>query len=50
MPAHEFSFVVAGLLGMAPETSQALLEMTIPQKRLDCVLGMINEIGFERDV
>jgi len=45
MPAHEFSFAAAGLLGMTPETSQALLEMTNAQVRLDTILEMINAIG-----
>ena len=45
MPVHKFSFAVAGLLGMAPDTSQALLEMTNAQQRLDTVLEMINAIG-----
>ena len=45
MPAHEFSFAVGGLLGMTPETSQTLLEMTNAQARLDTVLEMINAIG-----
>lgn len=45
MPAHKFSFAVAGLLGMPPDTSQALLEMTSAQQRLDTVLEMINAIG-----
>jgi len=45
MPAHKFSFAAAGLLGMTPETSQALLEMTNAQTRLDAVLDMINGIG-----
>ncbi|MEH6586283.1 MAG: LON peptidase substrate-binding domain-containing protein [Halioglobus sp.] len=45
MPAHAFSFAAAGLLGMAPETSQALLEMTNAQNRLDTILEMINAIG-----
>lgn len=47
MPAHKFSFVIAGLLGMPSEMSQRLLEMTNPQERLDDVLGMINEIGAD---
>jgi len=47
MPAHEFSFAAAGLLGMAPETSQTLLEMTNAQMRVDTVLEMINAIGSE---
>lgn len=45
MPAHKFSFAVAGLLRMAPETSQALLEITDAQQRMDTVLEMINTIG-----
>jgi hypothetical protein len=45
MPAQTFSFAVAGLLGMPPETSQALLEMTSAQVRLDTVLEMINTMG-----
>ena len=45
MPVHEFSFAAAGLLEMAPETSQMLLEMTNAQLRLDAVLEMINSIG-----
>lgn len=45
MPAQTFSFAVAGLLGMPPETSQALLEMTSAQTRLDTVLEMINTMG-----
>lgn len=45
MPAHEFSFAAAGLLGMTPETSQALLEMTNAPKRLDTILEIINAIG-----
>jgi len=45
MPAQTFSFAVAGLLGMPPETSQALLEMTSAQMRLDTVLEMINTMG-----
>ena len=45
MPAHKFSFAVAGLLGMPPDTSQALLEMTSAQQRLDTVLEMINVVG-----
>ena len=44
MPAHKYSFAVAGLLGMAPDTSQALLEMTNAQERLDTVLETINAI------
>jgi hypothetical protein len=45
MPSQAFSFAVAGLLGMPPETSQALLEMTSAQERLDTVLEMINTMG-----
>jgi Lon protease-like protein len=45
MAAQKFSFAVAGLLGMEAETAQALLELTNAQKRLDCVLEMINGIG-----
>lgn len=45
MPAQDFSFAVAGLLGMAAETSQALLEMTSPQQRLDTVLELLNGTG-----
>jgi Lon protease-like protein len=45
MPAHKFSFAVAGLLAMAPDTAQALLEMTDAQQRMDTVLEMINTIG-----
>jgi len=45
MPAHKFSFAIAAVLGMPPDTSQALLEMTNAQKRLDTVLEMINIIG-----
>ena len=45
MPAHEFSFAVAGLLVMPSEISQQLLEMTHPQARLDAVLEMINTMG-----
>jgi Lon protease-like protein len=45
MPAREFSFAAAGLLGMPTETSQALLEMTSAQARLDTVLEMINAVG-----
>lgn len=45
MPAHDFSFAVTGLLGMPPETAQALLEMTSAQQRLDTVLEMINGIA-----
>jgi hypothetical protein len=45
MPAHDFSFAAAGLLGMTPETSQTLLEMTNAQVRLDTVLEMINATG-----
>lgn len=45
MPAHRFSFAAAGLLGMPPETSQALLEMTNAQERLDTILEMINAMG-----
>ena len=45
MPAHKFSFAVAGLLGMPSETSQALLEMTSAQARLDAVLEMINTMS-----
>ena len=45
MPSQAFSFAVAGLLGMVPETSQALLEMTNAQQRLNTVLEMINTIG-----
>ena len=47
MDPHEFSFVVAGLLGMPTEISQGLLEMTHPQARLQTVLDMINEIGAD---
>ena len=45
MTAHKFSFAVAGLLGMAPDTAQALLEMTSAQQRLETVLEMINALG-----
>jgi len=45
MSAPRFSFAVAGLLGMPPDTAQALLEMTDAQQRLDTVLEMINVIG-----
>ncbi len=45
MPAQTFSFAVAGLLGMPSETSQALLEMTSAQQRLDTILEMINTMG-----
>lgn len=45
MPAQTFSFAVAGLLAMPPNASQALLEMTSAQQRLDTVLEMINSIG-----
>ena len=45
MPAQTFSFAVAGLLGMPPETSQTLLEMTSAQTRLDTILEMINTMG-----
>ena len=45
MTAHKFSFAVAGLLGMAPDTAQALLEMTSAQQRLETVLEMINSLG-----
>jgi hypothetical protein len=45
MPAQTFSFAVAGLLGMPPDTGQTMLEMTSPQGRLDLVLEMINTVG-----
>ncbi|MGB1142027.1 MAG: LON peptidase substrate-binding domain-containing protein [Halioglobus sp.] len=45
MPALDFSFAIAGILGMAPETSQSLLEMTSPQQRLDTVLELLNGLG-----
>ncbi len=45
MPAQTFSFGVAGLLGMPPETSQALLEMTSAPQRLETILDMINAMG-----
>lgn len=45
MPAHQFSFAAAGLVGMPPETSQVLLEMTSAQARLDTVLEMINAVS-----
>lgn len=45
MPAHKFSFAVAGFLHLPPETAQPLLEMTNAQHRLDTVLEMINSIG-----
>ncbi len=45
MAAQKFSFAVAGLIGMEPDTAQALLELTNAQKRLDSVLEMINGIG-----
>ena len=45
MPAQRFSFAVAGFLGMPGDTSQALLEMTSAQERLDTVLQMLNAIG-----
>lgn len=44
MPAHKFSFAIAAVLGIAPETSQALLEITNAQERLDTLLQMLNEI------
>jgi Lon protease-like protein len=47
MPAQEFSFAVAGLMGMPPETAQELLEMTNAQQRLDTMLEMINSIGAD---
>ncbi len=45
MPAHKFSFAVAGFLQMPPETAQSLLEVTDAQQRLDSVLEIINSIG-----
>lgn len=45
MPALDFSFAIAGILGMPPETSQALLEMTCPQQRLGTVLELLNRLG-----
>ena len=45
MPALDFSFAIAGILGMEPETSQALLEMTSPQQRMDTVLELLNGLG-----
>ncbi|MEH6593674.1 MAG: LON peptidase substrate-binding domain-containing protein [Halioglobus sp.] len=45
MPAHKFSFAIAAVLGIPPDISQALLEMTNAQKRLDTVLEIINTIG-----
>lgn len=45
LPALEFSFAVAGMLGMHPETAQGLLEMTDAQVRLNTVLEMINAMG-----
>lgn len=45
MPAQSFSFAVAGLLGIPPEVSQTLLEMTSAQERLDTILEMINTMA-----
>ena len=45
MPAQSFSFAVAGLLGIPPEISQTLLEMTSAQERLDTILEMINTMA-----
>ncbi len=45
MPAQDFSFAVAGLLSMTPETAQSLLEMTDARQRMDTVLGMLNAMG-----
>ncbi|MEH6584009.1 MAG: LON peptidase substrate-binding domain-containing protein [Halioglobus sp.] len=45
MPAHEFSFAVAGMLGMPTDVAQTLLEMTNAQARLDTVLETINTMG-----
>lgn len=45
MPAQKFSFAVAGLLRMPPDTSQTLLEITDAQQRMDTVLEMINTIA-----
>jgi Lon protease-like protein len=47
MPATDFSFAVAGLLGMPADTAQHLLEMTDAQQRLTMVLDMINAMGPE---
>lgn len=47
MPAAEFSFAVAGLLGMPADTAQHLLEITDAQHRLTMVLDMINAMGPE---
>jgi Lon protease-like protein len=44
MPAHKFSFAVAGIFGMPAETSQALLEITDARVRLDSILEMINSM------
>lgn len=45
MPAQSFSFAVAGLLGIPPEISQTLLEMTSAQERLDTILELINTMA-----
>jgi Lon protease-like protein len=45
MPPLQFSFAVASLLGIDPETKQKLLEMTVPQQRLSTVLDLLNSVG-----
>lgn len=45
MPPLQFSFAVASLLGIDPETKQKLLEMTVPQQRLSAVLDLLNSVG-----
>ena len=47
MPALEFSFAVAGLIGMPGELGQQLLEMTDAHARLERVLEMLNGISPE---
>lgn len=42
MPAHDFSFAIAGVVGMPADIAQRLLEMTSPQQRLDSILDLLN--------
>jgi Lon protease-like protein len=42
MPAHDFSFAIAGVVGMPADIAQRLLEMTRPQQRMETILDLLN--------
>lgn len=42
MPARDFSFAIAGVLGMPADSAQHMLEMTSAQQRMNTVLDLLN--------